>query len=543
MKSFKKFKLSEAFNFRPKDEKEIKSNPAIPEDWQAFITDIWNMFGETVVFQTTGKLNKQGEISGDSLAGKIRPDAWFKIKAGTKKIGNGFSVEFNPKGTTLSLSKKYGDWDYSINLVAGLGSGSKGPTGAQWESLITHQLNVLLGKPDADKNAASIADEFYPVYLEPAMAIAEAFNKTLGAKTTMTQFGAGSGSLSKLWRTHKAGNATPKTDMYTKNFNVSLKKSGGSQLASGGREETLATFYAALEYMSVSKSSKSAISNIMNEISENFTKIAMEYGSGELETLSSGGKVGKKGKADLSPEDKKELTRFTETEKFHKDLNEKIKKTLNFDKNPEFLKWFIFEAMSGYKKFDGAQSSASVCVTFNPDDGTISLIDVTKGGLSKGLSGLPNPSSELISKASKVKVYSAWKSSGTKPYSTLRVSGDDHTRDKETLVDCTLIDIIRNEIMIDEDVKSLGLDLTEEIVALDEFALIKSITSKLKQVGKDSVKWVNGFFKKVSQAVNKSLSKIMKLGERMFEGLFQFLAIEVDATASVPSELSDFVNK
>jgi len=542
MKPFKKH-IAEAFNFRPKDAKEIKSNEAIPKDWQEFITEIWKMFGETVVFQTTGKLNKKGEVSGDALAGKIRPDAWFKIKAGTKKIGKGFKVEFNPKGTTLILSKKYGEWDYSINLVAGLGSGTKGPTGAQWESLITHQLNILLGQPDADKNAAEIANPFYPVYLEPAMAIATAFNKTLGAKTIMTQFGASSGSLSKLWKKHGAGNATPKTDMYTKNFNVSLKKAGGSQLASGGREETLATFYAALEYMGKSKSSKKAISSIMNDISKSFTKVAMEYGSGELETLAGGGKVGKKGKADLSPKDKKELKRFSETEQFHKNLNETLKKTLNFDKNPEFLKWFIFEAMSGYKKFDGAQSSASVCVTFDPDDGNISLINVTNKGTSKGLSGLPTPSKELIAKASKVKVYSAWKSSGTRPYSTLRVSGDDHTKDKETLVDCTLNSIIRDEIMLDEDVKSLGLNLTEEIVSLDEFALIKSIASKLKQVGKDSVKWVNGFFKKVTQQVNKVLLGIMKLGERMFEGLFEFLGIEVSATASVPNELADFVNK
>ena len=33
--------------------------------------------------------------------------------------------------------------------------------------------------------------------------------------------------------------------MYTSNFNISLKKKGGSQLASGGTGESVATFYAA----------------------------------------------------------------------------------------------------------------------------------------------------------------------------------------------------------------------------------------------------------------------------------------------------------
>jgi len=543
MKTFKRF-IVEAFNFRPTSVKEISDNPAIPKDWQGFITDVWKLFGETVVFQATGKLNKNGEVSGDTLAGKIRPDAWFQIKAGKRKIGNGFKTQFNPKGTTLTLSKTYGEWEYTINLVAGLGSGVKGPTGAQWESLITHQLNVLLGSPNSDTHAAEIANEFYPVYLEPAMAIAKAFNKTLGAKTTMTQFGASSGSLSTLWKKHKAGNATPKTDMYTNAYNVSLKKAGGSQLASGGKEETLATFYAALEYMGKSKSSGKQISHIMKEIEDNFTKIAMEYGSGELDALSSGGSAQGKTKTDLTSKEKSELKRFSETEQFHKSLNVKLKETLNFDKNPEFLKWFIFEAMSGYKKFNGSQSAASVCVTFDSDDGAISLINVTSDGKSKGLNGEPTPSKELIAKASKVKLYSAWKSSGTRPYSTLRVSGDDHSKDKETLVDCTLDSIIRNEIMLDEDIKGLGLNLTEEVIALDEFALIKSVIGKLKQVGKDSIKWVTGFFKKVSQQVNKVLKGIAKLGERMFEGLFQFLGIEItDVSATTPSEFTHFVNK
>jgi hypothetical protein len=97
---------------------------------------------------------------------------------------------------------------------------------------------------------------------------------------------------------------------------------------------------------------------------------------------------------------------------------------------------------------------------------------------------------------------------------------------------------------LDEDVKSLGMNLTEEIIALDEFALIKSIAGKLKQAGKDSLKWANGFFKKVTQQVSKALKGIMSLGARMFEGLFQFLGIEItDVSASVPSDMSDFVNK
>ena len=52
----------------------------------------------------------------------------------------------------------------------------------------------------------------------------------------MIQFGDGASksNLSSFWTSHGATNGTPKTDLYTKNFNVSLKKGGGYQLASGG---------------------------------------------------------------------------------------------------------------------------------------------------------------------------------------------------------------------------------------------------------------------------------------------------------------------
>ncbi len=550
-------KLTEAFNFRPKDDKEIKANPAIPKDWQPFLIDIFKMFGETVVFQTTGKLNKKGEISGSALAGKVRPDEWFKIKTGKRKIGSGFKMEFNPKGTSMTLTKQYGEWDYSINLVAGLGSGVKGPSGAQWESLITHQYNILNNEPDIDKNAAKIANEFYPVYHEPALALAKAFKKELSMTTTMTQFGASTGKLSALWKKHGGTNATPKTDMYTSNYNISLKKAGGSQYASGTAGETLSTFHAALEYMGADGKSKAKIKSIMKSIKDNFEKIQLDMAKGELADLDAGKAVGgnikkgskiyRKGKGNKpdqawSTKDQDEFKKFKDTEQFHKTLNDRIKKDLSVEKEPEFRKWFLFEAMSGFKKFGGSRSTSSICVTFNPDDGTVSKINVTGNGGSKGLSGdTPTLSKELIKKSGEIKLYSAFKSSGTRPYSVLRAHKE---QTGDMLVDCTLDSLIRDQIMLDEDVKSLGLNLTEEVIELDEIALLKSVYSKMKNIGKDAKKWVSGFFKKLMAQVNKVLSSIEKLGKRMFEGLFQFLGIEItDASANVPSELADFVNK
>ena len=91
----------------------------------------------------------------------------------------------------------------------------------------------------------------------------------------MTQFGASGGkkNLSSFWIESGGKDGTPKTDMYTSNYNISLKKKGGSQLASGMAGETLATFNAALQYMGTTKEGEKEISDIMDKIEKNFTKL------------------------------------------------------------------------------------------------------------------------------------------------------------------------------------------------------------------------------------------------------------------------------
>ena len=56
-------------------------------------------------------------------------------------------------------------------------------------------------------------------------------------------------------------------------YNISLKKKGGSQLASGGRGETIATFSAALELMGSDRESSKDIDKIMTMVENNFAKI------------------------------------------------------------------------------------------------------------------------------------------------------------------------------------------------------------------------------------------------------------------------------
>ena len=402
------------------------------------------------------------------------------------------------------------------------------PSGADWENIICHQYNKLLGNENFDSNARDEAKQFYPTYEKAGEESAKSFAKVIG-KTGMVQFGAGKSksNLSSFWISKGGSDGTPKTDMYTKTHNISLKKKGGSQLASGSKGETIAMYSAALEYLGSSKSGLTQIKKIQKEIEDNFTKISTEYSKGTLEKMS------KASKKNLSAKDKKDVSQFVTTEAFHKELNEKIKKHLNFEKNPEFMKYLVYEAMSGSKKFSLQKAKASVCIEFNADNGQISkFIPVTVDGKNK-FGDVPNVSSELASMASKVKVYAAWKSGSGSPYSSLRISSV--FGEKEETLQSIVKEIVRKDIITNTVLK-------EEIEQLDEFVAIGKVFDKLKDVGRNAINWLKNLITKIIKAVSNALNKIAQLGSKMFEGLFRFIGIEMDkVNASFPSDINGFV--
>ena len=494
-----------------------------------------------------------------------------KVKIGTteykaitkthkQKFIDAFNNERDSKGFKLELFDKNNKsipWS-SMAKTADYGgvTGSKGPTGAQWESLITYHVNLKKGSPNNDTKAKDVAlDPKFAGYQKAAEAIAQNFiGSDIQIKTLMTQHGAslGKGTLSDLWTNKEkkrtvagATNTTPKTDMYTDNFNISLKKRGGSQVASGTKEETIATFYAALEYASVDPKTKKLVHKVIKSIEGGFNDVALNYGTKKLKSIAKGTQ-----KANLDSDQKKELTTFTQTDEFHKELNIKLKDELNIEENQEFINWFVFEAMSGFKKFDnssnGRQSVASVCTTFNAENPyEISSIKLTKDGKSgslKKVDGIPTLSSELKSKAKEVKIYAAWKSSGIRPYSTLRVSGDNHEPDYVPLLDCTLDSIIRDVLSNDEMANQVHRTLNEDLVMLDEFAVLRKVWNKVKEVGKNALNWMKGFFAKVMKKVKVVFEKIKKMGKNIFHATFQFLGITITkAKATVPKDIQGFV--
>ena len=208
------------------------------------------------------------------------------------------------------------------------------------------------------------------------------------------------------------------------------------------------------------------------------------------------------------------------------------------------MKWYIFEAMSGLKKFKNKLAVASVCVTFDADKGGITTIPVTSDGKSSGLKGdIPTISSELIKKAKSIKVYSAWKSSKGKPYSTIRMNSYDPTKtDSVPLIDCTLDSIIRDELQNDSIANRVHKTLNEDLEMLDEFAVLKKVWDKIKGIGGSALNWLKGFIGRVMKKIRAAFDKIKKLGAKMYHGLLNFMGIEISSVKeTVPSDLQGFI--
>jgi len=507
----------ESYSFYPKSEKEIKNT--LSDFPSENVQDILKLF-------TFLKSKDKTPINIDlKIPNKINV---------SRDLNDFYNIDDIKTGASLN----------TIKIKFGNGSGNTGkeapkPKGADWESLITHQYNNILGNEKADTAAFEQAQKFYPKYAESATLTAKSFTKF--AKTTMIQYGGGGGkkNLSSFWIERGGTNGTPKTDMYTKQYNISLKKKGGSQLASGGTGETISSFYAALEYMGVDRNAKKDIDKIMKQIEDNFAKIKnKDLTAGLAKKISTGEK-----KVDLTPKLKKDIQLFTTTEKFHKELNKEIIDILSFEKNPLFREWYCFEVMSGYKKFSNKQSVASVCIEFDPNNGQITkFIPVTSDGKNDGLSGdTPKISKEVKDISSKMKIFSAWKTGDGSPASVLRVIPSSYTP-HENEYPLTFSNIIQDELRNDIVANKVISNLNEEFEQLDEIAIIGKIFNKLKNLTSKAKSWLTQLLKKIIEKVRQALEKIKEMGTKLFENLFKFFNIEIQSVKETfPSDIHGFV--
>jgi len=162
------------------------------------------------------------------------------------------------------------------------------------------------------------------------------------------QYGRATASLTSFWSGHGAKDTTPKTDVLIGDMRFSVKV-GLAQLMSGGRQETLATYYAALEN-SDKKISNDPQFGKVTEIIESFVKNTLA--PSKLRPIIKSGANPVVNAAEVA----------------HKDCMAELG-TL-FDNNSQFKIEFAREAMSGYKKYGKSDNAAAEWMLISSHDGS-----------------------------------------------------------------------------------------------------------------------------------------------------------------------------
>ena len=159
-------------------------------------------------------------------------------------------------------------------------------------------------------------------------------------------------SVTPFWSSFGASNTTPKTDVILGDRKISVK-AGNAQLMSGGKNESIATFYAAAKKVPnilKTKEAKDVIDTFEKFVEAGYTK----QGSVDTNLKAGKDKVIKAGDA------------------AHKEMRGKLEAL--FNKSPEFKIAFVKEAMSGLEKFGpGSPATADYVLSVDSSYGNPQL--------------------------------------------------------------------------------------------------------------------------------------------------------------------------
>jgi hypothetical protein len=286
--------------------------------------------------------------------------------------------------------------------------------------------------------------------LEEAGKYAVEYLKSKGVKGKPAHLGSGAGSITKFWKEYGGTDNTPKTDFKIGKYRISLKKTGGSQLMSGKKGESRATFYAALE--------KSGLSSepIVSEIEKYLAKFI--EGKSELN-------ITQQKKSGVVTKD------ILDAEKMHREFTKRLKSYVKDDTG--FKQAIVFEAMTGDMKFGSSSDArADRVFVFDPNGKTFMFEDTDDPAF-------------LAMKTKKAKINVSWKSVS----STTKKAGKVYS----------YFSVFR----LTEDIDN---KIQEEFNKYDGQLITEGIISKVV----DRVKnWFRRVWTKVSQWLSKSFENIL----------------------------------
>ena len=187
-----------------------------------------------------------------------------------------------------------------------------------------------------------------PVAMESGKLIAKKIaNHFRNSSAKAEQYGRAKSKLTSFWKSFGATDTTPKTDILIGDKRLSLKI-GLAQLMSGGRSESMATFYAALNSTPELREDPQFIK--VNEIFESFVKNTLA--PSQLRPIIKSGENPVVNAAEIA----------------HKDCMREL--GILFQQSREFKIAFAREAMSGYEKYGSKSNSAAEFMVVASHDGS-----------------------------------------------------------------------------------------------------------------------------------------------------------------------------
>ena len=397
--------------------------------------------------------------------------------------GKEFKIASNNKG-------------YGSTMFNHLKSGKSMPSGEDWESLIIVAFNEKYEGYEWER-----AEKFWSDYGEDAKKVADSFRKVIKSKN-LSQLGASTAALNSNWG---GSNKTPKTDILgDTDERISLKKAGGSQLMSGGPEEALATFDAAMQMVGQNK--PKVLDSFLNTLEEKMGRMSQSGTITALQKLRDSGEQ-------LTKDQEKQIAEMEKLQLNAKEINLDMSSVF---KDIYFKSCFCFEAATGTTKFADKKAVANELIEFNPGSGEITAhLPMKKIEDAKVL-------------ANSNSFYVSFKTGGggSKPYLALRTK---KMSKKQMLGED--IETFR-DIVVEEFSKSdYGMNFLNEAneEQLNEFQIfnklskgIKNVSSKIKDQAK---KILDGILKRIKLAFDS----IKRMGRKMFDSIMYFLGMKVES--------------
>jgi len=303
-------------------------------------------------------------------------------------------------------------------------------------------------------NTSGISQKVYdavmnnPAALDAGVLIAQKIAAKFGNKTANAeQYGRAKSSLTPFWKKFGATDTTPKTDILIGDKRLSLKI-GLAQLMSGGRAESTATFYAALN--SAKKLKKDPQFIKVNKVFENF--VTSTIAPGQLRPIIKKGNNPVVNAAEIA----------------HKECMKELG-TL-FEQNREFKIAFAREAMSGYEKYGSKSNSAAEFMVVASHDGSkVSIHSIDDDSYCEKIADSMRLQARFKTSSRKVK---GQKTGEYNFWSVVSLIVDAMAGQKES-VDEGFLDTLKNKV------KSLGLKI---ITAVKNF-IMRGVSNLMKFLG------------------------------------------------------------